>query len=128
MKTLRPCPLHRGGALGKYRVGDEEATPQLEQYRGMAQAPEAVIRCVEHLLPGHGLHGDGVGGAGFGGFAQEQVLEANAQLLHHAVLRQACLVVEPSVPVWRRLTGSVSGGDHEQQHSEQQESLHVTPQ
>ncbi|MNC48719.1 hypothetical protein D3C75_978520 [compost metagenome] len=95
----------------------------------MPQAPEAVIGCVEQLLASHRLNTDGRGRTCLGRFTQEQVLKADAQLLHHAVLRQLRLIVKASVALWCRLTGSVgSHGNHEQQHSQQEESLHVTPQ
>ncbi|MNN33244.1 hypothetical protein D3C81_1469960 [compost metagenome] len=120
-------PLHRRGALGEYRVGNKEAPAQLEQHRGMAQAPKAAVGRIEHLLTGHGLEADRCGRPGFRRLAQEQVLEPDAQLLQYAILWQRRLVVKAPFPLGRRLAGRVGQRDH-QQHSEQQESLHVTPQ
>ncbi|MCY1426734.1 hypothetical protein D9M71_425600 [compost metagenome] len=93
----------------------------------MAQAPQAVVRGVEYLLAGHGLEADRRGGPGFRRLAQEQVLEPDAQLLQCTILWQQRLVVKTPVPQRCRLAGGVGQRDH-QQHSEQQESLHVTPQ
>ncbi len=78
-------PLHRRGTLGEHRVGNKEAPAQLEQYRGMAKAPQAAVRCVKHLLAGHGLEADRCGRPGLRRLAQEQVLEPDAQLLQYAI-------------------------------------------
>ncbi|MNJ14882.1 hypothetical protein D3C77_91160 [compost metagenome] len=87
VKTLRTGPLHRRGALSKYRVGNKEAIMQFQQYRGMPQTPQAAIRCLKQLLAPQRLDSDVHIRPGSCWLTEKQKLEADAQLFQRAVLR-----------------------------------------
>ncbi|MNM96713.1 hypothetical protein D3C81_1092000 [compost metagenome] len=113
VKALGAGPLHRRGAFGKYRVGDEEALVQFQQYRGVPQAPQAAIRRFEQLLTAQRLHGNLYIRSGSRRLAKEQELEADAQFFKHAVLRQCPLVVVSPILALRRFTGLGEQRGHE---------------